>query len=83
MRQDAADPSVWRARLFFAPGQVPVPGQVPAPGAATPPPAASYANAAAVFDWAVREKVTLLELRREAFSLEDVFATLTTGGSHV
>jgi ABC-2 type transport system ATP-binding protein len=83
LRQDAADPSVWRARLFFAPGQVPVPGQVPAPEAATPAPAALYANAAAVFAWAVREKVTLLELRREAFSLEDVFATLTTGGSHV
>ncbi len=81
LRQDAADPSVWRARLFFAPGQVPAPGAAtPAPGAA---PAASYANAGAVFDWAVREKVTLLELRREAFSLEDVFATLTTGGSHV
>ncbi|MFP4431877.1 MAG: ABC transporter ATP-binding protein [Spirochaetaceae bacterium] len=72
LRQDAVDPLVWRARLFFAPGQGAAPGT-----------ADSYANAGAVFDWALREKVTLLELRREAFSLEDVFATLTTGGSHV
>jgi ABC-2 type transport system ATP-binding protein len=72
LRQDAVDPTVWRARLLFAPAPVTAP-------AAT----SAYDNAAALFDWAIREKVTLLELRREAFSLEDVFATLTTGGSHV
>ncbi len=72
LRQDAVDPTVWRARLLFAPAPV-----------KTPAATSAYANAAALFDWAVREKVTLLELRREAFSLEDVFATLTTGGSHV
>ena len=65
LRADASDPTVWRANLLFA------------PGSATEAPA--YANSAAIFEWAVRDKATLLELRQEAFSLEDVFATLTTG----
>ncbi len=38
-------------------------------------------NAAALFEWAITRKLVLIELRREAFRLEDVFATLT-GGDH-
>lgn len=68
LRPDPADPTVWRTNLLFSP---------PGPGAAggTVP----YARAEAIFDWALRTEMVLLELRRESFSLEDVFATLTTG----
>jgi ABC-2 type transport system ATP-binding protein len=74
LRRDALDPSVWRANLLFAP-----PGAAAAvasaPGAGSSP----FARSEAIFEWALREQMVLLELRRETFSLEDVFATLTTG----